>query len=284
MSSLGLILALTASVFWSGLDALRKVLASQLRPLPLAALLLAGQIPMFLVWAIWSGLTLPGPGYWLPGIADAVCALLASLLLVAALRASPLSITIPMLSLTPVFTALSASLLLGESLSPVQMVGIGLVVFGALLLSRPGPGSMTEPGVWMMIGVAGLLSLTATLDKAAMLHAPVAVHALLQALMAASGLLIMLAAQGRLKELSAIQVHKLHYLMAVLCTCGAISAQLFAYQMILVSIVEAIKRSVGLLLAILNGRVFFGEAITKTKLTSIVLMGTGVTVLALSGG
>lgn len=284
MSSLGLVLALTASLFWGGLDTLRKVLSSQLRPLPLATLLVAGQIPMFLVWAAWSGMTPPGQGYWLPGVADAVCALLAQLLFVAALRVSPLSVTIPMLSLTPVLAALSASLLLGESLSPTQIGGIGLVVSGALLLGRPRPGSITEPGVWMMLGVAVLFSLTGTLDKAAMRHASVAVHALLQALMIVAGLFALLAAQGRLSELSAIRGHKRDYLLAVVCICGAVSTQLLAYQLLLVSFVEAIKRSVGLVLAILSGRVFFGEPITRAKLVSIILMGIGVAVLALSGG
>ena len=52
------------------------------------------------------------------------------------MRLAPLSVAVPLLSLTPAFTALAAIPLLGERPSPSDFTGILLVVSGAIILGR----------------------------------------------------------------------------------------------------------------------------------------------------
>ena len=64
------------------------------------------------------------PGYWRYGLPDILLNVAANLLFLHAVRVSPLSLTIPFLSFTPVFSALSASVLLGEWPSGSALLGI----------------------------------------------------------------------------------------------------------------------------------------------------------------
>ncbi len=55
--------------------------------------------------------------------------------------------------------------------------------------------------------------------------------------------------------------------------------QLLAVKTVLVSVVETIKRFLGLSMSVINGRVFFGEKITRRKLVAIGWMTVGVFLL-----
>ena len=119
---------------------------------------------------------MPGADYWLPGLGSTIINVAANLAFIEAVRRSPLSLTIPLLSLTPVFTTLLAIPLLGEIPETRQWLGIAAVVVGAfwLNLSR---GSISlrnaweafgrEPGSRLMVAVALMWSLAMPLDKMA---------------------------------------------------------------------------------------------------------------------
>lgn len=261
-SSIGLLLALGAACSWAGMDVLRKALSAHVRPVPLVAMLSLGQLPLFAAWAWSSGGVHAEAGYWLPGLACAVINLVALTLFVNALRVSPISVTVPLLSLVPVFASAVAALLLNEVPTPRQGVGIGVVVTGALLLQAGAllaPGARREPGVPMMVGVALLWSLTAGLDKLALSHANVPTHALVQAGGVVLGLGGLLAAQGRLGELRLSRRAWVLYAAAVVVSFVAIGLQLVAFTLVLVSMVEAIKRGVGPVAAAVFGRLAFQE-------------------------
>ncbi len=53
-----------------------------------------------------------------------------------ALSRVPVSIAFPMLSMAYVVTAVAAWQLLGESINQTKMVGIGVIIFGVIILSR----------------------------------------------------------------------------------------------------------------------------------------------------
>ncbi len=95
-----------------------------------------------------------------------------------AIRDHPLSLTLPYLAFTPVFTTLTGFLILGEQVSLQGFLGILLVVAGAYLLNRPyapkepqgrwwAPfaAMMEERGSRLMLSVAGLYSLTSVIGK-----------------------------------------------------------------------------------------------------------------------
>ncbi len=283
MTALGLALTLSASVCWAALDALRKGLTAGLTPTALAAVLALGQLPFFLGWWWWSGAPGPQAGYWRPGSLDLVLNLGSNVLFAWALLRSPLSLTIPMLSLTPVFAALGGSLVLAEQPAPSQGLGIALVVGGAVAL-QGGPGQLLgalrrEPGVVAMGAVALAWAGVAVADKACLAHAAVPVHASVQLAGVALGLGAVLALRGRLRELAGVRQLPGLTVAALVAAACATGLQLLAFQRVLVSLVEATKRAIGLAAALLNGRAFFDEEVTPGQWAAVGVMTIGVTLL-----
>ncbi|MFT4704911.1 MAG: drug/metabolite transporter (DMT)-like permease, partial [Bradymonadia bacterium] len=61
----------------------------------------------------------------------------------------------------------------------------------------------------------------------------------------------------------------------------ALGTQLVAFGQTLVSFVEAIKRAVGMLLALVLGRVLFKEEIRPGQIFAVLLMSAGVALIVL---
>jgi len=281
-SALGLTLGM--SLAWSGLDWLRKALAREIAPLPLFFLLTAATLPAFAVWALWDGRVraLP-PGYLAPALASLALTVVSNVAYIEALRRAPLSATVPLLSLTPVFAALVAIPLLGELPTPRSAAGILLVVAGALVLRLPlrglgGEGERPAPAsaLLLMLLVAFLWSLTISLDKLAIARSSPPFHGLCLNAAVTVALLAVLAARRRLGEAAAVaRAPRLFAAAVALCTV-ALALQLLALQRVWVSWVETIKRGVGNLMAVALGRAAFGEPVTAAKLLAVALMAAGV--------
>lgn len=289
MTLTALALVLSCSLAWSGLDLVRKVLAERIRPAPLLFLLTVGPLPLFLGWLIMDGGADVRPGYFLPGLASVALNVVANVLFLASVRVSPLSVTIPLLSLTPVFASLLAVPLLGEYPTALQAAGIVAVVAGALLLNLDEGEGASPLAVWrafrrergsvLMAIVALVWSLTPPLDKLAMASATVPLHALVLNLGVALAMLAQLLVQRRLGELGGVRSAKGAYLAAVLTSAAALGLQLLAFRVVLVGVVETIKRGIGCLLAVVLGRLVLREAITGHKVAAIVLMAAGVALI-----
>lgn len=117
----------------------------------------------------------PAPGFWgTVGVLLPV-EVVATVLYMAAIRSSPLSLTLPFLSFTPLFLVLTGLWVLGERPGPWGLVGIGLVVGGGYLLNLGGGplgplrAMRRERGSWMMLIVAGLYAWTSAMGKRALL-------------------------------------------------------------------------------------------------------------------
>jgi drug/metabolite transporter (DMT)-like permease len=289
---LGLSLAFVCALAWAGLDVFRKQLGGEIKPLLLLFLLNVGLLPVFAIWWLLTGGVITDlPAYAPPAGAALVLQVIANLLFLAAIRISPLSLTIPFLALTPVFATGLGALILDEQPEPVQLLGIALVVGGALALSSAADDErarpkllrtfVREPGAWMMIGVAACWGLTTVLDKRALEFAAVPIHALIQLSgVILAGLVYLLIARPR-RQLARARAQLGRLVLATLTGSAALGLQLIAVQHIHVGQLETIKRAVGLLGAIVFGRLVFGEPITKTKTVAIVVMVAGVVLLML---
>jgi drug/metabolite transporter (DMT)-like permease len=100
--------------------------------------------------------------------------ILAYYIYLTAIRMAPLSLSVPYLSFTPVFTILTAGLILGEGISPLGFCGILMVTVGAYVLNiedyvnhplAPFKAIFKSPGSRRMLVVALIWSLTSTLGK-----------------------------------------------------------------------------------------------------------------------
>jgi drug/metabolite transporter (DMT)-like permease len=284
-----LLILLAASLSSSGFDLFRKMLVRHLAPVPMVVLLALASVPLFAILLALQGGVTVAAGYWLPALGSVLLNTVANLTFLQAVRISPLSVTVPLLSLTPVFTTLVGFLLLGERPSSAALAGIALVVAGAFWLNLPDraaasgqPGqsfwraAAAQPGAWLMAGTALLMSCTIPLDKLAVGHANPPFHGLILCAGIALGSLAVLAAQGRLGELAGIRQGWAPFVLALVASTLALGLQLVALKLILVSVVETIKRGVGNLMAVMLGRAAFGEALTLRKLGAVAMMAAGV--------
>lgn len=278
--------AVASALAYSVMDVTRKVLMRRLRALPLLALLSCGMVPAFGFWWATSGDLGVSPGYWMPGAVSVFLNVFANLAFLEAVRISPLSATIPMLSLTPVFSTLLAIPLLGEVPTARQGLGIALVVLGAFLLNLGVGDRLSVRDAWaalrrergslLMAGVALAWSIALPFDKLAMGQASVPFHALVLNLGVGLSSLFALAWSRRLGELRVPRGSRLMLAVSLGASVAAIGLFLLAVSHLWVGLVESLKRAIGSAVAMLVGAIGFGERLSPAKLGAVALMTLGV--------
>ncbi len=281
-----LVAALVSAVAYSGMDLTRKFLTERVRSTPLLFYLAAVPLPFFVAWTAVDGMPAVGPGYYLPAALSVLLNIGANLLFLESIRLSPLSLTIPFLSWTPVFTTFLAIPMLGEAPTKLQLAGILLVVVGAFRLNLPEGGAAGLGGVWrafarergsvLMVVVALFWSLAMPLDKIALGVSSVPFHGAVLNCGVALGVLALLAARRRLGELALPRETWGMLSLSVLFTVVALGAFLIAITGLLVGLVETLKRAIGSSLALGLGYAFFRERITANRIAAVVLMAVGV--------
>lgn len=197
-----------------------------------------------------------------------------------AIGSAPLSLTLPLLSLTPGFLVLTGWLLLGEEVGPVGLVGILLVVGGSYLLNLSaaqrgwlGPlrAIVREPGTRLMLLVALLYALTSLCGKVLVQHSSPEYFALHYAVVVSIVLAPLglrrgdtrLTPGGRAALLASATMFSLMILFHMLAISTAIVACMIA-----------LKRLAGVF-GVLYGRVLFREPGLRQRLTGAVIMVVG---------
>lgn len=281
-----LLLVIACGLAWGGCDLSRKLLAGKIRPMPLVVLVTLAAVPIFLAWLLVEGVPEVRRPYWAPALASVALNVAANLAFFAALRGTALSIAIPLLSLTPVFTTLLAIPMLQQEPTWLQGLGILLVVAGAFALGLPEDGPLSPAAAWRawrsdrsalwMLFVAFLWSLTVPLDKLAMDQASGPLHGLVLNAGVGAVVALMLVAQRRVGELTDVRRAPLVFLFGVVISAVALGLQLIAIQKVWVGLVETLKRGIGNGMAVVLGALVFQEAVTARKLGAVGLMVVGV--------
>ena len=285
---MGFAFGVSAALCWAVLDVVRKALAGKASPAALAVFLLLGQVPFVGAWAACDQTWVTDARYWPPAVASMTMNALANVLFMRSVQLSPLTRTVPFLSLTPVFSALAAIPLLGEVPGPMHWAGILLVVLGALVLNSDLGDSWWksvthEKGAPYMIAVAVLWALSTALDKRALPHASPASHSFLLSAGSAAILGTWILARGKQGELRAVFQAPKGLLVAMIgFAVAALALQMVALQWLWVAVIETLKRAFGVFGSVLFGRLFFEEPITSRKLAAVVLMVAGTSILALA--
>jgi drug/metabolite transporter (DMT)-like permease len=287
MTGVGWALNLVAAMAWSVNDVLRKRLAGEVAPVPLAALLAWGPVPFYLVWAAALGATPRFDGYLLPGLGSIALNVVANVLFVASLRVSPLATTIPVLSLTPALSTLAAWGMLGEVPSPVVLGAVAVIVVGTLVLPFAGGLSLhkvrQQAGVPMMAGVALCWASTMVLDKLGAGLVGVPLH--LAVSTGGVGVLLtgVLLATGRGAELRPSRDQRGLLALVVVLVSVAMGVQLLALERMPVAVVDATKRAVGMGLAAVVGRVVFREELTVVQGVVLGALTVAIGVMGAAG-
>jgi drug/metabolite transporter (DMT)-like permease len=285
---MGFALGVASALCWSALDVVRKALARTASPAALAVFLLVAQVPFLGSWALWDGTWIRDRAYWPFAVASMGLNAMANVLFMRSVQLSPLSRTIPLLSLTPVFSALAAIPLLGEVPGATHWSGIALVVAGAMLLNSDLADSwwqslFHEKGGPYMIAVAALWAFSTALDKRALPHASPASHGFLLCLGGAVILVSWIASRRSHGELGAVLRAPAGLLAAMVgFAVAALALQLLALQTLWVAVLETLKRAFGVLGSVVLGRVLFAEPVTGRKLAAGALMIAGTALLVLA--
>ncbi|MCK4389986.1 MAG: EamA family transporter [Desulfobacterales bacterium] len=215
--------------------------------------------------------------------------ILAYYIYLSAIRIAPLSISVPYLSFTPVFAILTASVLLGESISTQGLIGILMVTVGACVLNiehfvhhplAPLKAIFKSPGSRRMLIVAVIWSLTATLGKKGVqLSDPVFFGVFFMLILSVPMAAI---AGWRIKRHRATVNLKgrnaIWLILGGLVTAVAMMAHLHAIKLAPVSYMIAVKRT-SLIFSVLYGGLIFKEEHIRLRLLGTSIMLSGVVIL-----
>lgn len=211
-------------------------------------------------------------------------------LYIKALKVSPLSLTLPFLSLTPLFLVIISYLILGETVSIIGAAGIMLIVIGSYTLNiREFKKGIFEPfiaiakgkGSVYMILVAFIYSITASLGKMAIENSsPIFFGTVFFTMVVAAFTPIALykgrdsLAQLNGKVLKSALLPGMFYSFMILTHVIALSLTKVAYMI-------SVKR-LSLLIGVIYGYYLFKESDIRERLTGAVLMLTGFVLIVLS--
>ena len=285
----GFLLTLGAALGYALLDVQRKLLADRVAVVPLLLWLTAGAVPLYGAWlaivAVTETETIVSRGYLAPALSSAALNVGANLAYLRALQYGGLSATIPLLSLSPVFAALIGVPMLGELPTAMQWIGIVLVVVGAGLMSGGSVGGevvRARKGAALMIVVALLWSLALPFDKLALRHGAAAVHGFVLHLAIAIAVAVLLVATPRRSRPSlAVSGSWRLIAAAVVCGAAALGFQLVALGVVFAGFVETFKRGLGSAVALVIGRLVFGETVDTRRIAAVAMMAAGVAAILL---
>lgn len=289
--ALGVVLALASAAAWSCFDAVRKALSRDVPPAILGVWLSLAQVPPLMIWAgTRDPMRLPLASL-APMLGSAALALAGLLWFLMALRRSPISLTIPLLSFTPVMAMLLAWAFRHQTPTWHQGAGALLVVAGALamgLKSSRWPGLRAfagEPGVRCMLGTALAWALSAVFNQAALARGANSWYAaflsLAVGLMMAAALLALRRGADLVRSLKVLAGLPKLALPAAVLGGLALAFELEALRAAPIGLVEVVKRGLGMSGAILLGRIFFREPVGLPKLLAAAVMTGGIALVVL---
>jgi drug/metabolite transporter (DMT)-like permease len=216
----------------------------------------------------------------------------AILLYYKALRLSPLSLSLPFLSLTPVFLILFSLIIVGEPVSAAGAAGIGLIALGGYTLNlsalrtgflAPFTAVVKERGSLFMLLVALIFSVTSALGKLAIDHSSPAFFGAAYFAALVVFLLPVLVRRTGVRGLGAsLRTNARDAALPALFDAIATVTHFYAVSMANVAYMISVKRT-SLLIGSLYGFLLFGERNMRERLTGAVLMFSGFATIVLLG-
>ena len=209
--------------------------------------------------------------------------IIALLLYMKAIKVSPLSLTLPFLSLTPVFLIGTSYIILGERPDKSGFVGIVLVVIGAYLLNvhtisrgvlEPFKAIAEEQGSVLMIIVAFTFSIAACIGKIAVQHSDPIFFSVIYSFLLSLFLFLVISFRTRQFFSKVISRPVPFLLIGVLITIMMIT-HVKAINLVEVAYMISVKR-LSILFGVIYGVTFFKETNIKERLLGATVMVSGI--------
>ena len=214
---------------------------------------------------------------------------LTSILYMKAIKHSDLSLTIPMITFTPLFLLVTSPIIVHEFPSIYGLIGIILIVFGSYILNlkerhkgyfAPFRALIKENGPKLMLLVAFIWSITSNIDKIGVKNSSPVFWAVANAIFWAITLSTIMLIKSR-KSIKYVPVN-----LKVLIPIGifeglAAVTQMTAINLTLVAYVVSIKRT-SAIISVLSGYFIFKEKGIRERLIGVIIMVVGVMLITLS--
>ncbi|MBT6230883.1 MAG: EamA family transporter [Candidatus Scalindua sp.] len=213
--------------------------------------------------------------------------IVALLLYMKAIKISPLSLTLPFLSLTPVFLIGTSYIILGERPDRSGFIGIVLVVIGAYLLNvhtiskgffEPFKAIAREQGSVLMIIVAFVFSIGACIGKIAVQHSNPLFFSVTYSFLLSFFFYLVISLRTKRFYSKVFSRPVLFLLIGILITIMIIT-HLKAISLIEVSYMVSVKR-LSILFGAIYGVMFFKETNIKERLLGATVMVSGIIMIA----
>ena len=247
-------------------------------------------LPVLLAALLLEPLPAPDRTFVLAFCASLPLEIAAILLYYRALRISPLSLSLPFLSFTPLFLMLFSRLIVGDAVTTAGMAGIALIVLGGYALNltslragalEPFKAVVRERGSLYMLIIALLYSVTTVLGKLAIEHSSAAFFGATYYLaLALCFLPVIVVRQGWASFRTAFRTSARSAVLPGVFDASAAVSHFIAISMANAAYMIAIKRS-SLLIGSLYGFLFFGERNIRERAAGAVLMFAGIVMIML---
>jgi drug/metabolite transporter (DMT)-like permease len=284
-----LILSFLTAVSNSAQDIISKRLSTRVSPYVTAWAASFFSLPFLLILFIREHSLVHGPDFWLALLVTGVLLAVATVFFFKAIEAADLSMSIPILSFTPMFLLVTSPLIVGEFPRPLGIVGMAIIVFGCyVLFYQPGQENILAPfkrlmkarGSRYMLLVAILYSIGGNIDKIGVRNSSpllwsLSLNAFVSTLL---GCMMLIKVKNVDKQVRS----NWPWLMAMgFCLALMMMFQMNALKLAIVPYVIAIKRT-SVILTSLWGVWFLKERSTWVRILAVVLMVIGVFVISFS--
>jgi len=278
------LICIVSAFFWAAFDLTRKLTLEKISSINLLLIFTVTQLIIFFIWLFLEDFSINLTPYLLPGITLIIIGLFSALLFLKAIKQSDLSLTIPLLSLSPMFSSLFSFFFLNEQLSNIQYLGIFLIILGTLILYskkltiyeiiKSFKIILKNSSAKLMVLVSIIWSLTPVLDKICLKNSSINIHGFIQSLGMIT-LLIFLFKKDKVQTENTKKNWRI-ILLTVFIGSTATILQFYAILTNFVPIMESIKRSIGQLSSVFLGKIFFNEEVNKTKVVGVITLSIGV--------
>ena len=130
----GILLIIISSALYPFLDVVKKKATKVYRVNIIFWGISVFSLPFYFIITLWQGLPEIQPSFWCIIAVNTPLLVLTNIMLIRDEKIAPISTTLPLLSFTPVFLIFTSYFFLGELPNAYGIIGIFLVVLGALLL------------------------------------------------------------------------------------------------------------------------------------------------------
>lgn len=227
--------------------------------------------------------------FWLALSARTALDVMAIILYVNALKRTDLSLSLPMLALTPLFLLFTGLAINQEFPKPLGLIGVGAIVLGTYLLNFKKNEKFYQPflaiyqnkGAFMMFCVAIIWGLTGSLHKLAILHSDPYFYTAFGALVLALIFTPLAIWSNKQDFMRALRPENLPKIVPVGILDGlTVLSQMIGQSIALTVFIISLKRT-SIIFSTILGWLLFKEPI-KQRVIPICLMVAGVILISLS--